>query len=114
MKVAKTLPHDKRAEDAVIGSVILEPELLQDVVDKLSAEDFYQPLHKDIFKAFTKLSKASTALDDVTLTNAYCGKLTNEVLATKLLDIAQINPVPQNWGDYADILKEVRRKRNKN
>ena len=112
MKVAKTLPHDKRAEDAVIGSVILEPELLQDVVDKLSAEDFYQPLHKDIFKAFTKLSKASTALDDVTLTNAYCGKLTNEVLATKLLDIAQINPVPQNWGDYADILKEVRRKRN--
>ena len=112
MKTAKTLPHDKRAEDAVIVAVVLEPEILQDVVDKLSAEDFYQPLHKDLFKSFEKLAKASTALDDVTLMNAYGGKLTSEVLASKLLDIAQNCPVPQNWGDYADILKETRRRRN--
>jgi len=47
----KTPPHSKEAEEAVIGSVLIDPSVMNDIVEIVSWEDFYFPKNQAIFKA---------------------------------------------------------------
>jgi len=59
-------PHNKAAEIAVIGAVLLENNVLDDVGD-LVYEDFYDPAHATIWKAIAYLAKKSRRVDLISL-----------------------------------------------
>src|SRR5438105_2445593 len=62
--------QDKKAEQAVIGSILRDPKMLDDVQAILVATDFFQDAHQRIFKQILKLEKARTPIDTVTLGKA--------------------------------------------
>jgi replicative DNA helicase len=45
------LPHDKFAEQAVLGSVIIRNSVFTAIIDSLSASDFFSPAHQRIYQA---------------------------------------------------------------
>ena len=61
------VPHSREAEEAVVGAVLINPEVYYDVAQFLSAEDFYIHRHKFIWEAFTRLHERRTPVDLLTL-----------------------------------------------
>jgi replicative DNA helicase len=60
-------PHSVEAEEAVLGSILMNPEALHEVAAFLSAEDFFILRHGWIYEAFLRLHERSDALDTRTL-----------------------------------------------
>ena len=60
-------PHNADAESAVLSGAFLRPELLNDILDTVSAADFYFPGNKAIFRAITELYSRNVNPDIVTV-----------------------------------------------
>ena len=43
------MPYSLEAEQAVLGSILIEPECMEDVVSIVKQEYFYLPQHRSIF-----------------------------------------------------------------
>ena len=57
--LGRRMPHSAEAEQAVLGSMLIDPKCIPDVIDKLRAQDFYIDANRDIFE--TIFSMFSTA-----------------------------------------------------
>jgi replicative DNA helicase len=64
-----TLPHAKDAERTVLGALIMDPEAIYKVSDLLKAEDFYDPVNRDIYQAITDLYSQHQPIDFITISN---------------------------------------------
>jgi len=64
---APSIPHSREAEEAVVGAVLINPEVYYDVAQFLQADDFYIHRHKWIWEAFTRLHEQRTPVDMLTL-----------------------------------------------
>ena len=49
------VPHNREAEEAVLGSVLINPEAYYDLAEFLEADDFYIHRHRWIWEAFKRL-----------------------------------------------------------
>jgi replicative DNA helicase len=65
--MARPLPHNKEAEAAVLGGVLLRNDAINEVVALVTEEDFYVPAHRAVFRAMTKLADKGQPIDIVTL-----------------------------------------------
>lgn len=65
----RTPPHNKDAEESVLGALILDPELFVNIVDIVSSDDFYVPAHKTIYSAIKSLNQTGKSVDIITLVN---------------------------------------------
>ena len=45
----RQLPHSTEAEQAVLGSMLIAPRCVPEVIDKLRPDDFYLQQNRDIF-----------------------------------------------------------------
>jgi len=63
----QVIPHSREAEEAVIGSVLINPEVYFDVIQFLQADDFYIHRHRWIWEAFTRLHDRRIPLDTLTV-----------------------------------------------
>ena len=61
------LPNNLEAEQALLGSLLIDVETQTDILDKLSEEDFYQESHKLIIGAMKPVFNARKPVDLVTL-----------------------------------------------
>lgn len=61
------VPHSREAEEAVIGSVLINPEAYYDVADFLNSGDFYIHRHGWIWDAFTRLYERRVPIDFLTV-----------------------------------------------
>ncbi len=61
------VPWDRDAERAVLGAVLLDPVVLDDVVEVLSAKDFHLTLHQQAFEAMLALWAEAKVVDAVTI-----------------------------------------------
>ncbi len=111
---APTVPHNREAEEAVVGAVLINPEVYYDIAQFLSAEDFYIHRLRWVWEAFTRLHEARRPIDLLTVTDELerAGQL-DEIGGPAFLT-ALINRVPTslNAEHYARIVEEhsVRRK----
>ncbi len=114
MSAAKTnfleelLPHDKFAEQAVLGSIIIRNSVMGVVLDALMPSDFFSPAHQRIFQAMLTLHQESTPLDELTIARWLNdqGQLDPIGGPDYLLELAQNTPVPENVEHYARIVRE--------
>nr|WP_018296548.1 replicative DNA helicase [Corynebacterium lubricantis] len=56
-------PHDRQAEMGVLGSMLLSPNTVLDVIEELTAEDFYFPAHQLIYQAIMDLYSQGSEID---------------------------------------------------
>ena len=61
------IPHSRDAEEAVLGSILINPEAYYDVASFLQADDFYIHRHRWIWESFTRLHEQRTPIDFLTV-----------------------------------------------
>jgi len=109
-----SIPHSREAEEAVVGAVLINPEVYYDVAQFLGADDFYIHRHKWIWEAFTRLHEQRIPIDLLTLSEELdkVGQLAE--LGGSAYLTALINQVPSslNAESYGRIVEghAVRRK----
>ncbi|MDK2945708.1 replicative DNA helicase [Geotoga petraea] len=107
-------PHSIEAEESVIGSILMDPNILEDVLEEVRYSDFYLEKHKIIFKTIEQLFSAALPVDTVTLID----KMRNLGILEKvggeetLINLAQAVPTTANIMYYANIVKEKALLRN--
>jgi replicative DNA helicase len=65
--MSKPLPHNKEAEAAVLGGILLRNDSLGEVVSIIDDDDFYVPAFRAVFRAMVKLSDRGQPIDIVPL-----------------------------------------------
>ncbi|MBX0310578.1 MAG: replicative DNA helicase, partial [Sulfurihydrogenibium sp.] len=55
LKDSPFLPYDEDAERAILGSLIVYPEIIDSVLTKLKIDDFYLQKHKIIYETIIDL-----------------------------------------------------------
>lgn len=61
--------YDRELEEALIGSILINPDAFIDVVPILKSEDFYLNRHQWIWDAFVELFKSDQDFDVLTVRN---------------------------------------------
>jgi len=101
-------PHNREAEQSVIGAIFLEPQALITASEILMADDFYSNAHKIIFETMLRLSDQGKAIDVVTVTEELSAKKEIEDVGglSYLLELANAVPTAANVAHYAKIVEE--------
>ena len=102
----KILPNNLEAEQAVLGSVLIDQEAQTDILSSLSEEDFYSEAHRNIFKAMQTIFSKSIPVDFVTLTSELEieKKLENVGGIDYITYLTNVVPSAANFKHYCDIV----------
>lgn len=90
----QALPSNREAEEAVLGSVLLNPEVYFDVAQFLSAEDFFLHRNRWIWEAFDHLHEQRIPVDILTVTEELERQNRIEEIGGSAYLTALINNVP--------------------
>ena len=63
----RTLPHSEESERAVLGAILLDPQVLPTISGRLRAEDFYLDRHQTLYQAMLDLQEERVTIDLRTL-----------------------------------------------
>jgi len=104
---ARRMPYSLEAEQSVLGSILIDPERINEVVGIIRAEDFYLEEHRSIFLAMQDLYIKNKTIDVVTLIDTL---VKNDVYSDEdsrryIKLIAQVVPSASNIRDYAQIVQ---------
>jgi replicative DNA helicase len=66
---AQLVPHNRDAEESVIGAVLINPESYYDVAQFLTPDDFYIHRNRWIWESFNRLHEKRAPIDLVTITD---------------------------------------------
>lgn len=104
----RKLPFSMIAEQSLLGSILVDPECLNELTELVSADDFYLAEHRQIFLAMRELYMANHAIDVVTLIDALvqAGAYDKSGGEQYIRTIAEIVPGAQNAKDYAKIVRD--------
>lgn len=107
------LPQDIEAEMGVLGSIIIDPEAVEQVVDILKPEDFYRDAHQAIYRAIMDLYDRHEPADFITVGDALdeAGKLELAGGASYISSLINIVPTSGNIAHYAGIVAKKARYR---
>ena len=61
----KQLPHSVEAEQAVLGSMLIDPRCVPEVIDKLRVDDFYLRQNREIYETIYSMFNYSETIDPV-------------------------------------------------
>jgi replicative DNA helicase len=64
---APTLPQNVEAEAALLGALMIDNRLVEDVQSKLKPDHFFEPLHSRIYEAILRLTDRNMVANPVTL-----------------------------------------------
>lgn len=103
------MPHSIEAEQSVLGSILIDSNVLAVVLDKIKPEAFYTEQHRELFSIMIRMFSDGSKSDVVTVLN--------EALAMKVFETAsegrqylaslmQSVPSVSNVEDYCSIIAE--------
>ena len=107
-QIKRIQPQSIEAEQTVIGSMILDNEIIPALDAILSGEDFYNRQYGVVFDAITELFNEGTPVDPLTLQNRLVSKnVPPEVSNLEYIgDLVAAVPLSANAKYYADIVSD--------
>lgn len=105
-EVVRTPPHSIAAEQAALGSVLISPATLDDL-GGLEADDFFMPVHREIFDAMRTVAARGRLVDLVTLSDELKARDFLRRLdggEGYLVALAIATPTAEGIKHYADIV----------
>ena len=101
-------PHSLEAEQAVIGSMLIDERCVADMVGILKPEDFYLQQNKDIFTTMCSMFTVSERIDPVTVMDymKQTGVYDEDKTRDYLLQILDVTPTAANAKQYAQIVAD--------
>jgi replicative DNA helicase len=111
---AKIPPQNLDAEMSLLGAILIDEEVLADISDKLSAQDFYDKRHTLIFDAMIRLYERHRPVDLLTLSDQLTKKAELEIVggSAYLTELTNYVPTAAHASTYAEMIsqKAVRRR----
>jgi replicative DNA helicase len=106
--ISRQMPHSIEAEQAVLGSMLIDARCVGDVVGAVKASDFYSSVNRDIFETIYSMFTYSMATDPVTvLEQMRVHGVWTETSASYLLELVNITPTSANVMEYAAIVRDT-------
>ena len=104
----RVAPHNREAEESVLGAIMLSADAANLVMDKLDPDDFYVPAHQAIFEVIVGLYNANQPIDPLTVSDALHrkGELDRVGGAGYLSQVMDAVPTASNIEYYAGIVEE--------
>ncbi|SHE47378.1 replicative DNA helicase [Marinitoga hydrogenitolerans DSM 16785] len=101
------------AEKGIIGAIFLEPEIFDDVIEKITHKDFFHPQHIEIFKTFEVLYDYGMPLDTITVMDQLKKRKIFEKVGGEnyIIELASYVPNLISTNHYIKIIKEFSEKR---
>jgi len=102
-------PHNRQAEEAVLGSVLINPESYFDVAQVLDADYFYIIRNRWIWEVFNHLHENRIPIDILTLSEELENRSQLEEIGGQAYLMMLINQTPSslNAAAYAHIVEET-------
>ncbi|MGV8026711.1 MAG: replicative DNA helicase [Anaerolineaceae bacterium] len=102
-------PHNKNAEEAVLGSVLINPESFFDVAQILEAENFYVIRNRWIWEVFVYLHENQIPIDILTVTQELEKRNQLSEIGGQVYLTSLINQTPSSLNSeaYAHIVEET-------
>ena len=105
--LGRKTPHSAPAEQAVIGSMLIDSECIPEVLEKLKPDEFYIQLNRDIYETIYAMFSYSMVIDPVTV----LGQMKVRGVYTDnceeyIAEIMRITPTAANVMEYAAIVRD--------
>ena len=103
----KQVPQSLEAEQAVLGSILIDSRCITEVVGLIKPEDFYLEQNREIFETIYTMFNFSQTIDPVTVLDKM-KELGNyhDNSRKYILDLMEITPTAANVVRYANIVRE--------
>ena len=104
----KQLPHSVEAEQAVLGSMLIDSRCVPEVIDKLRPDDFYLRQNREIYETIYSMFNFSLTIDPVTVLDhmRQNGVYDENTSRSYLLQLMEITPTAANVKEYVSIVKD--------
>ncbi len=104
----KKLPSNVEAEQALIGSVLVNNDIIDEVSSIINSKEFYDPLHAKIYNLIENLHNKGMIANPITLKNSLEGnEALSEVGGTEyLVKLTRFSSSTKQAIDYAKIIHE--------
>ena len=112
-RVGRVPPHSREAEQSVLGAILLSRTATNQVMERLEADDFYEPINGLVFEAARRLFDESRAIDVLTLAEELRRTNSLEKIGghERLADLSQSVPNISHADRYAGIVAEHAQRR---
>jgi replicative DNA helicase len=102
-------PHSRQAEEAVIGAVLINPDIYVELSEFLQAEDFYIHRLRFIWQAFTRLHERRIPIDFLTVseTLSQSGQLEEVGGDAALTGLLNATPTTLHAEAYGQMVRQA-------
>ena len=105
--LGRSVPHSERAEQAVIGSMLIDPECIPVVLEFLKADEFYSQVNRDIYETLYSMFAYGLTIDAVTLIDRLKVRgVYSDNTEDYVYSVVAQTPTSSNVKEYANIVKE--------
>ena len=112
--LGRQAPHDSAAEQAIIGSMLIDPACVPDVINKVRAEEFYIQTNREIFETIFSMFSFGKEIDPVTVMDQMKvrGVFREGTTQPYLMEVMNLTPTAANVLKYAAIVRDQALLRN--
>ena len=106
--LVRQLPHSVEAEQAVLGSMLIDARCVPEVIDQLRVDDFYVKQNREIYETIYSMFNYSLTIDPVTVLEnmKQNGVYDENTSRGYLLQLMDTTPTAANVKEYIGILKD--------
>ena len=103
-----TPPHNTDAEASLLGAILIDPDAIVKIADKIAPQDFYDAKHARIYEAMRALYERRAAIDVLTLADQLKGAGFLDMVggAAYLTELTNYVPTAAHAEQYAEIVAE--------
>ncbi len=105
---ARQMPHSAEAEQAVLGSMLIDSRCVPQVISALRSSDFYLSVNREIFDVICTMFNYSKPIDAVTLLDEMKlqGVYNEHSTQNYLVELMRVTPTSANVGQYIAIVRD--------
>ena len=105
--LGKKTPYSAPAEQAVIGSMLIDPRCIPEVLEKLKADEFYSKRNRDIFETMYAMFAYGQTVDPVTVLDQMKVRgVYEESMDAYMAEVMCMTPTAANVLEYAAIVRD--------
>lgn len=105
--LGRQAPHSASAEQAVIGSMLIDTRCIPDVIERLKGTEFYIQQNRDIFETIYSMFSYGQTIDPITVLDQMKTRgVFRETSTAYIAELMRITPTAANVLEYAAIVSD--------